>query len=186
MTSDWQPTAIDRVWLRHGLSVTDERGSFSELWRASVTHSLGGASMAQANLSRSHAGVLRGMHVHLRQDDVWVVLDGRACAAMTDLRGLLDGAAGAAPSAVFELRPGDALYIPARVAHGFLAIDELTLVYLVSNEYDGSDELGFAWDDADAAIAWPATPRVVSGRDRANPSLADLVARLRQGRADSR
>ena len=32
--------------------------------------------------------------------------------------------------------------IPTGVAHGFLAVEPLTLVYLVTNEYDGTDELG--------------------------------------------
>jgi dTDP-4-dehydrorhamnose 3,5-epimerase len=49
----------------------------------------------------------------------------------------------------------------------------------VTNEYDGTDELGFAWDDPDAAVAWPEREPILSDRDRANPPLADLVARLR-------
>ena len=59
------------------------------------------------------------------------------------------------------------------------------LVYLVTNEYDGTDELGFAWDDPTAAVPWPAvtaTPDgrpILSVRDRTNPSLPELVARLR-------
>jgi len=77
--------------------------------------------------------------------------------------------------------------IPAGVAHGFLALEPLELLYLVTNEYDGSDELGFAWDDPLAAVPWPAvaaTPGgrpILSGRDAAAPSLEALVARLRAG-----
>ena len=139
MTQDWQPTAIDGVWLRHGLSVADERGSFSELWRSSTTLPLGGVRMVQANLSRSHRGVLRGMHVHLRQDDLWLVLSGHALAATADLRGSLAGADVSVSSELIELDSGDALFVPAGVGHGFLARTDLTLVYLVTNEYDGSD-----------------------------------------------
>ena len=79
--------------------------------------------------------------------------------------------------------------IPTGVAHGFLALDPLELIYFVTNEYDGTDELGFAWDDPAVAVAWPAlsaTPDgrpIVSERDDANPSLAELVARLRNGGA---
>jgi dTDP-4-dehydrorhamnose 3,5-epimerase len=51
-------------------------------------------------------------------------------------------------------------------------------VYLVSNEYDGSDELGFAWDDPDAAIPWPNAPAIMSERDRSNPPLRDVIAGL--------
>ena len=61
----------------------------------------------------------------------------------------------------------------------------LDLVYLVTNEYDGSDELGFAWDDPAVDVPWPnveGTPDgrpILSGRDGANPPLAELAARLR-------
>ena len=51
---------------RHG----DSRGSFRELWRASA---FPGRDFVQANLSTSARGVLRGLHLHRRQDDVWVV-----------------------------------------------------------------------------------------------------------------
>jgi dTDP-4-dehydrorhamnose 3,5-epimerase-like enzyme len=55
----------------------------------------------------------------------------------------------------------------------------------VTNEYDGSDELGFAWDDPAVGVPWPAVSAtsdgrpIVSPRDASNPSLAELVARLR-------
>jgi dTDP-4-dehydrorhamnose 3,5-epimerase-like enzyme len=54
----------------------------------------------------------------------------------------------------------------------------------VTNEFDGSDELGFAWDDPAVGVPWPAVPStpdgkpILSDRDRSNPSLAELVARL--------
>ncbi len=59
------------------------------------------------------------------------------------------------------------------------------MLYLVTNPYDGSDELGFAWDDPTAAVRWPAVDGtrdgrpIVSERDRTAPALADLVVRLR-------
>jgi dTDP-4-dehydrorhamnose 3,5-epimerase len=77
--------------------------------------------------------------------------------------------------------------IPAGIAHGFLALDPLHLIYFVTNEYDGSDELGFAWDDPAVAVAWPilaGTPDgrpILSGRDLENPTLAELLVRLRDG-----
>jgi dTDP-4-dehydrorhamnose 3,5-epimerase len=160
----------------------DGRGSFRELWRAS---DFPDAHFVQANLSTSDAGVLRGLHLHRRQDDLWIVASGRAFVALVDVRPLLDGSG---PSAVVETRelPADSwVSIPTGVAHGFLAIEPLQLIYLVTNAYDGSDELGFAWDDPAVGIAWPtlrATPGgrpVTSGRDATNPSLAELVVRLR-------
>ena len=71
----------------------DPRGSFRELWRAG---DFPDEPFVQANLSTSAAGVLRGLHLHRRQDDLWIVADGRAFVALVDLRPMLDGS-GTAP-----------------------------------------------------------------------------------------
>ena len=178
--ADWTPTTIDDVRRRRSEPIADERGAFSELWRASWTDALHPARFVQANLSRSRQNVLRGMHFHRRQADIWMLLEGRAAAATTDLRPLFDGSPERPASQLMELVPGDCLYIPPLVAHGFLALEDLSLLYLVSHEYDGSDEYGFAWDDTAAAVPWPSRAPILSHRDRDNPTLAELVAKLRQ------
>ena len=177
----------------------DGRGAFRELWRASafgaldpadtdrsVDHGAGGPPrFVQANLSDSEAGVLRGLHYHRRQLDYWVVTAGRALVALVDIRPVLDDSGPRALVETHELTADDWVVIPAGVAHGFLALEPLELLYLVTNEYDGSDELGFAWDDPDVGVPWPAlsmTPDgrpILSERDRSNPPLTELVARLR-------
>lgn len=173
----------------------DVRGSFRELWRASAFGDLDaaaagrpGAAFVQANLSTSAAGVLRGLHVHRGQLDHWIVATGRALVALVDVRPLLADPSGRPIVETRELDADGTVTIPAGVAHGFLALEPLELVYLVTNEFDGSDELGFAWDDATAAVAWPPVPAtsdgrpILSDRDRSNPPLVELVARLRAGR----
>ena len=140
---------------------------------------------AQANLSTSAPGVLRGLHLHRRQLDYWVVADGRAWVALVDARPLLDGSGDRPIVETRELAADATVTIPAGVAHGFLALEQLSLVYLVTAEYDATDELGFAWDDPLAAIPWPDVPGqangrpILSGRDLANPSLLALVERIR-------
>ena len=162
---------------RHG----DERGSFRELWRRSRLDE----PFVQANLSTSAAGVLRGLHLHRRQVDHWIVASGRAFVALVDVRPLLDGTGPAPRLETRVLLADETVTIPTGVAHGFLALEPLELVYLVTNEYDGGDELGFAWNDATAAVPWPVVAGtrdgipILSDRDRSNPSLADLVASLR-------
>ncbi len=74
----------------------------------------------------------------------------------------------------------DAVYIPPGVAHGFVALQPMALLYGVSREYDGTDEHGFAWDDPTAAIGWPVKEPIPSGRDASNPSLEEAVAAARQ------
>ena len=177
MSEIWHATEIPGVVLRRNQAFADERGAFMELWRAAHTDPLDDERFVQANLSRSRAGVLRGMHFHLRQADLWLLIEGRAVAATTDLRAAVAG--GQPISQTVALEPGDALYIPRRVAHGFLALTDMALVYLVSAEYDGTDEHGFAWNDPDAAIDWPDSPAVVSARDQANPPLAEVLGGLR-------
>jgi dTDP-4-dehydrorhamnose 3,5-epimerase len=172
----------------------DLRGSFRELWRASAFGMLDprvagrpAPAFTQANLSTSSPGVLRGLHLHRRQLDHWIVTEGRALVALVDVRPLVDGSAERPLVEVREAPVDSTVTIPAGVAHGFLALEPLELVYLVTNEFDGSDELGFAWDDPLAAVSWPAVPGTpdarptLSDRDRSNPSLAELVARLRAG-----
>ena len=114
-----------------------------------------------------------------------VVAAGRAFVALVDVRPVV---AGAGPAAVEtrELAADEWVEIPAGVAHGFLAMEPLDLVYLVTAEFDDSDELGFAWDDPAVGVPWPAslpaTPDgrpFLSQRDRTNPALVDLVAGLR-------
>ena len=172
------PGVLYGAIVRHG----DSRGSFRELWRAS---DFPGEAFVQANLSSSAAGVLRGLHLHRRQDDLWIVASGRAFVALVDIRPLLDGSGPAPRIETRELVADEWVVIPTGVAHGFLALDPLELIYLVTNEYDGSDELGFAWDDPAVAVDWPTlagTPDgrpTLSGRDGANPPLAELVVRLR-------
>lgn len=173
----------------------DTRGSFRELWRSSafpaMTATDTGAPdgseprFVQANLSTSAPGVLRGLHYHRRQLDYWVVVAGRALVGLVDVRPVLDGTSGRPLVETHELSADESVVIPAGVAHGFLALEPLELLYLVTNEFDGTDELGFAWDDPAVGVPWPAIEGtrdgrpILSDRDRSNPSLAELVASLR-------
>jgi dTDP-4-dehydrorhamnose 3,5-epimerase len=173
----------------------DSRGSFRELWRDSAfpamtdveTGAPAGSEprFVQANLSASAAGVLRGLHYHRRQLDYWVVLAGRAFVALVDVRPLLDGTGDRPLVETHELTADGWLVIPSGVAHGFLALEPLELLYLVTNEFDGSDELGFAWDDPAVGVPWPVIEGapdgrpILSDRDRSNPTLDELVTRLR-------
>jgi dTDP-4-dehydrorhamnose 3,5-epimerase len=189
------PVSSSLAGVRYGSVVrhADARGSFRELWRAStfpLTAAETGAPdgseprFVQANLSTSAAGVLRGLHYHRRQLDYWVVASGRAVVALVDVRPLMDGSTDRAPVETRELAADDSVVIPAGVAHGFLALEPLELLYLVTNEFDNTDELGFAWDDPAVGVPWPRIEStadgrpILSDRDQSNPSLADLVASL--------
>jgi len=177
-------SALDGVRFGTLVRHADQRGAFREIWRSGADDPAD--RFVQANLSSSRAGVLRGLHLHRRQRDLWIVASGRALVALVDVRPLLARGAGERPIVeTRELSVDDWVEIPRGVAHGFLALESLELIYFVSNEFDGSDELGFAWDDPTAAVPWPVvtgTPDglpILSDRDRSNPSLAALVESLR-------
>jgi dTDP-4-dehydrorhamnose 3,5-epimerase len=189
-----RPSSLRGVRFGSIVRHADSRGSFREVWKASAFPALSRAEtgapegaephFVQANLSSSAAGVLRGLHYHRRQLDYWTVTSGRALVALVDVRPLVEGSGPRAIVETRELAADDWVVIPTGVAHGFLALEPLELLYLVTNEYDGADELGFAWDDPAVGVPWPTvqgTPDgrpILSDRDRSNPPLAVLVARL--------
>lgn len=143
----------------------DERGSFNEVFRLRGVPE----ALVQANHSRSEAGVLRGLHYHLRQADLWYVANGTIRVGLTDLRQRTDPPR----TMVLEMSSESpaSLYIPPGVAHGFAAITDCDLIYWVTQEYDASDEFGIAWDDDNLAIDWRISDPLVSERDRSNPPL---------------
>ena len=147
-------TVIDDVVLVRPDVHGDERGRFVETYRRSWFPS--GREMVQGNRSEKQAGALVGLHFHLHQADYWYALRGRLRVVLHDLRvgSRTDGA-----TEVIEL-DGDVdqgVYIPPGVAHGFAALSDILLTYLVDNYYDDSDELGLAWDDPAVGADWGIT-----------------------------
>jgi len=147
----------------------DDRGRFVETFRR--TWIPGAREMLQANRSDSRAGTLRGMHYHLFQADYWNLVSGRAVAGLYDFRA---SSPTTGASATIELADDIGLYIPAGVAHGFFAVTDATMTYLVDQVYDGTDELGFRYDDPALQIDWPSGEPIVSNRDQTAPMLAQV------------
>ena len=165
---------IPGVWFRDLATFADDRGAFTETFRQEWLPA-GDPAVVQSNLSRSRVGVLRGMHFHRSQTDWWVVLEGTAFVALCDLR-TGSPTRGMVATGTFDASEGlRALSIPPGVAHGFCALSDVALQYMVTAYHDGNDESGFAWDDPDAAIPWPVAQPILSDRDRSNPSLAQVL-----------
>jgi dTDP-4-dehydrorhamnose 3,5-epimerase len=175
-TSIRESEQIRGVYLVPLRAFTDDRGYFFESFRRSWLPP-GTPDMVQGNVSFSRAGVLRGMHYHLRQADFWLVPSGHVRAALFDLRAT-SPSRGA--SQVLEL--GDehplGIYIPPGVAHGHYAVSASLMTYLVDQYYDGADEKGIRWDDPALGIDWRARNPILSARDQETPRLADVPAEL--------
>jgi dTDP-4-dehydrorhamnose 3,5-epimerase len=173
MADVFESSEIPGVWLIRLQEHTDARGRFMETYRSSWLPFA--APMVQGNRSESAPKVLRGLHYHRRQADLWVVQQGRVTTVLLDTR---IGSPTKGKHATLQQGGGEelAVYIPEGVAHGFYAHDQVVMSYLVTGEYDGSDELGVAWDDPDLGIAWPDEEPILSERDQKNPRLADVPA----------
>jgi dTDP-4-dehydrorhamnose 3,5-epimerase len=150
----------------------DDRGWVTEIYRQAWPTEV---NPVQWNASSSQAGILRGVHVHLRHTDYLVVLSGNATVGMRDLRPGANSAGFTVDLVAGEAGEGlQALAIPPRVAHGFLFHEPTIYVCGVSEYFDPSDELGCRWDDEELGIPWPRDDASFSERDAGLPSLSDL------------
>ncbi len=149
----------------------DARGRFVETYRREWIP--GAREMIQSNRADRQAGALVGLHYHLHQSDYWYVPFGTARVVLHDLRegGPTDGA-----THVLDLSGDNHLgvYIPPGVAHGFAAVTDMVITYLVDGYYNPADELGVAWDDPAIGADWGVADPTLSERDRQNPLRAAL------------
>jgi dTDP-4-dehydrorhamnose 3,5-epimerase len=165
---------IEGVYLVRFQNFGDTRGYFFESFRKSWVP--GGREMIQGNCSFSKPGVLRGMHYHLKQADFWTVPSGLVRAALYDFR---TSSPTRGAKQVLDMGRDNhvGLYIPKGVAHGFCALEDSFMTYLVDEYYDGADELGIQWNDPAMELAWNLDREpLLSGRDAQNPSIEAIPA----------
>jgi dTDP-4-dehydrorhamnose 3,5-epimerase len=167
------------VWALHPERHLDERGWFARTWDPGelAAHGLDTA-VAQCSVSFNHRrGTLRGLHwqappcgeaklVRVTRGAVWdVVVDLR--------RG--SPTRGEHFAATLSAEEGNQLYVPVGCAHGFLTLEDATEVsYQISVPYSPAHARGVRWDDPELAIPWPSPPAVISARDRALPTWAEV------------
>lgn len=167
---------IAGVYVVEPVLFADGRGSFAETYRREWFP--GGREMVQANRADRRAGCLVGLHYHIHQSDYWVVSSGVVRVVLHDLRSA-SPTEGATLSFDLGRQPDQTpdhrgVLIPPGVAHGFAALTDVTVNYLVDAYYDPADELGVAWDDPEIGADWGVSDPVISERDRINPRRADL------------
>jgi dTDP-4-dehydrorhamnose 3,5-epimerase len=154
----------------------DTRGQFIETYRREWIP--GAREMIQSNRADRQAGSIVGLHYHLHQSDYWYVPFGTARVVLHDLRdgGPTDGA-----THTLDLSGENHLgvYIPPGVAHGFGAVTDMVITYLVDGYYNEADELGVAWNDPSIGADWGVSELTVSDRDLQNPLRAELPANRR-------
>lgn len=166
---------IEGVQIARLRAFKDERGRFMETFRKEWFPQRSWERM-QCNRSDSKKGVLRGLHYHHHQIDYWYVPSGRLRAALVDIRK-------DSPTFLntFTVEMGEdneiGLFIPIGVAHGFIALTDVTLTYTVDNYFNGGvDERGVAWNDPAFDLDWVFANPVISERDNTNPLLEEIPA----------
>jgi len=177
MTDFIQPhPLINGVMLVMVRAFSDDRGRFREAFRREWFPSADFTQL-QSNHSESKAGVLRGLHYHLRQVDYWYVPTGTIRVGLADLR---PSSPSYRQTATLDVGESASLgvFIPEGVAHGFYALTDASMIYYVNQYYDGgSDENGVIWDDPDLGVVWNVTaPPILSPRDETNLRWRDIAA----------
>ena len=152
----------------------DDRGFLVELTSTTLGDD---ARPAQWTVLQSTANTVRGMHVHVRHTDWITVVGGVAMLGLVDLRsGSMDDAARATVS-MRAISP-QVLTIPPGVLHGIFTPESSVILNGLSHEFDAADDHAACYDDPHLGLAWDVHEPVLSARDRAAPSVADLLARL--------
>lgn len=118
----------------------DNRGSFSPL-----SLNLLDKDWLQSNISvNPNKWTVRGLHFQkgaYSQAKLIKVIQGRILDFVLDMR--IDGDG---DLQFFEMYPGDEIYVPREYAHGFITLEENTVVqYLVDNEYNPPSEGSLVW-----------------------------------------
>ncbi|MFH8627222.1 dTDP-4-dehydrorhamnose 3,5-epimerase [Streptomyces vietnamensis] len=174
--------SMDGVWLSTPDVHPDSRGTFHEAFRQDTfTEAVGHPfSLAQANVSVSRRGVLRGIHfaaVPPGQAKFVSCLHGAVLDVAVDLR-VGSPTFGSYTAHELSSRNGASLYVAEGMGHAFIALtDEATVMYLCSAVYTPHREHTLDPFDPTLGIDWPHDlAPVLSPRDREAPSLAQLAS----------
>lgn len=167
---------IDGVYVVEPSIHGDQRGLFIETYRREWFPQ--GREMVQGNRSNKQAGAVVGLHYHMHQADYWYVPVGAIRVVLHDLRA---GSPTDANTMELDISGENhmGVYIPPGVAHGFSALTDVVMTYLVDNYYNPADELGVAWDDPEIGADWGVSQPILSERDRSNPRRSEIPVERR-------
>jgi len=171
------PLALPEVILVEHPVMRDDRGFFTEVFRAEDFARAGLPPLVQDNHSRSARHVLRGLHYQIApmaQGKLVRCLRGRLFDVAVDLR---RDSPSFGRHVGIELSGDDSkmVWIPPGFAHGFLALEDGTeLSYKTSAYYSPAHDRAVRWDDPAIGVDWPSRAVIVSAKDQAAPLLAEI------------
>ena len=155
--------------------IRDARGYFTELYSRTQLELHGfRENFVQDNLSLSKRGTLRGLHYQLMPHGMGKlvrVLQGRVFDVAVDLR-RSSQSYGRWVGRELDAERGMALWVPIGFAHGFIALEDDTLVmYKCTTRHEPAAERIVHWNDARIGVRWPIEPTLIADKDAAAPPL---------------
>lgn len=174
------PLSINGAWLVSSPVLVDERGTFRQWFEYEKILSFAGLdfSVAQANLSESKRGTVRGIHYSMATDGqakLVTCVAGEIKDFIVDIR-LNSATYGKFASVGLKSGDGQAVLISAGLGHGFVSLLEgSTISYLVTSPYSPSDEFAINPLDPEIGIDWgfPVSELLFSERDFKAQSLSE-------------
>ncbi len=160
---------------------SDERGYFFESFNKALFKNITGIEIdfVQDNQSSSSKGVLRGLHFQTgdyEQAKLVRVISGRIQDVCVDIRPN-SPTFGHYFSIILDDIMNEQLFIPRGFAHGFLVLEDNTIVsYKCDNYYNKAAESGIRFDDKTLKIAWQKSVSniILSPKDSILPSFESL------------
>ncbi len=175
-----RPLTIEGAWIHEPKAFHDARGSFHEWFGSEVVGDATGRALAlaQANLSVSRRGALRGVHfadVPPGQAKYIKCVRGAVLDVVVDIR-TGSPTFGRWESARLDEENNRSVFLSEGLGHAFFAMtDDATVVYLCSQGYAPEREHGIHPLDPELAIDWPADIRpLLSAKDEVAPTLAEM------------
>jgi dTDP-4-dehydrorhamnose 3,5-epimerase len=166
-------TNLDGLLLIELKVFEDPRGYFLESYNSETFKNSGiDDNFVQDNQSLSSKGTLRGLHFQnppYAQAKLVRVITGSILDVVVDIR--KDSTTyGKYFSIILTGENKRMLYIPEGFAHGFLALEDKTLIqYKCSNFYNKESEGGLIWNDPDINISWGIDYEpIISAKDKNN------------------
>lgn len=155
----------------------DDRGFFFEFYHSERFERAGLPDrFVQDNHSGSRGGVLRGLHFQEphAQGKLVRAVRGAVFDVAVDVR-VGSPAYGRWTGVRLSPENRKLLWVPTGFAHGFVVLSEWAEVtYKCTEVYRPEAERVLAWDDPAVAVDWPVSTPVLSERDAAGHSLAEL------------
>lgn len=159
----------------------DERGYFFESYHEEKLQGAGIPNhFVQDNQSFSVKGVLRGLHFQLppyAQGKLVRVMKGKVLDVAVDIRP--DSSTfGESLTCILDDQKHNSIYIPPGFAHGFSVLEDSIFVYKCTAPYHKASERGILWRDEDLSIDWQLIHPIVSDKDKALPTFAEVKKEL--------